>query len=91
MFVSNRNIALEIPHFSVLPFILPRSDLLVTLPAGSARLFNKNDEFAIYQLPVEFAAIDVTMHWHEDFDSDPGSRWLRDVFVEQMKDFGRAE
>jgi len=30
---------------------------------------------------VQFPAFDVSMTWHQRFHRDPGSEWLRSVFV----------
>lgn len=85
----DRPIALNIPHFSVLPSILARSDLAVTLPLRIARLFNENGQFSIYQLPVAIPAVEVTLHWHQDFEGDAGNRWMRQVIVDLLQEYGR--
>lgn len=88
----HRKIALDIPHFSVLPRILARSDLVATLPLRIASMFQGegHGEFAVYQLPVDMPTVEVTLHWHEDFDSDVGSRWLRDLIVNLLQQYGRT-
>jgi DNA-binding transcriptional LysR family regulator len=85
-----RKIALGIPHFSVLPRILARSDLAVTLPLRIAKLFNEGDQYAIYRLPVEIPPVDVTLHWHADFDNDQGGRWLRQLIIGLLQEYGRG-
>ncbi len=85
-----RQIALDIPHFSVLPRILERSDLAVTLPLRIAKLFNTEEQFSIYQLPIEIPAVEVTLHWHADFENDAGNRWLRQVIVDLLQEYGRT-
>lgn len=86
----HRNIALDIPHFSVLPRILERSDLAVTLPLRIARLFNEEGRFAIYQLPSDIPEVDVTLHWHADFENDASNSWLRQIIISQLQEYGRA-
>jgi DNA-binding transcriptional LysR family regulator len=85
----NRPIALEIPHFSVLPSILARSDLAVTLPLRIARLFNSAGQFAMYELPVAIPEVGVTLHWHADFEGDAGNRWMRQAIVDLLQEYGR--
>lgn len=84
-----RPIALDIPHFSVLPSILARSDLAVTVPSRIARLFNANGQFAVYELPIAIPAVEVTLHWHQDFAGDIGSRWMRQAITDLLQDYGR--
>lgn len=85
----HRKIALDIPHFSVLPRILARSDLAVTLPLRIARLFNEGGEFAMYELPLALPPAEVTLHWHPDFENDAGHRWLREVITDRVREYGR--
>ncbi len=86
----HRKIALDIPHFSVLPRILERSDLAVTLPLRIAKLFNENGLLVIYQLPANIPEVDVTLHWHQDFDRDMGGNWLRQLIVDLLQQYGRS-
>lgn len=85
----DRPIALDIPHFSVLPSILARSDLAVTLPLRIARLFNAQDQFSMYELPVTIPEVEVTLHWHQDFEGDAGNRWMRQAIVDLLQEYGR--
>lgn len=87
----HRPIALDIPHFSVLPSILARSDLAVTLPLRVARLFNAAEQFSMYELPVTIPEVEVTLHWHQDFEGDAGNRWMRQVIVDLLQEYGRRE
>lgn len=86
-----RNITLNIPHFSVLPRILQRSDLVVTLPLRIARLFNENNAFAMYELPVEMPHVDVEIYWHEDFENDNGGVWIRNLIIDQLREYGTQD
>ncbi len=79
-----RNIALRIPHFTVVPQIIRHTDWMVTLPRRIAVLFNKHDEFVIYPLPARIPEVEVTVHWHEAFDTDEGNRWFRTLIIETL-------
>ncbi|MDR3096522.1 MAG: LysR family transcriptional regulator [Paraburkholderia sp.] len=81
----DRKIALRVPHFSVVPQILRRTDWMVTLPRRVARFFNEHDQFVIYALPVEMPSVEVTVHWHETFDNDEGNRWFRELTIETLR------
>jgi DNA-binding transcriptional LysR family regulator len=74
-----RHIALELPHFVALPSVLAVTDLLATLPRRLAQIFNRDDGFQLYELPVKLPGAAVTMHWHENFDQDEGNVWLRNL------------
>src|SRR5919109_297915 len=77
-----RRIALRLPHFTVVPMVLERTDLLCTLPARVARVFERRGRLKSLAPPVAIPVADVAVHWHERFEPDPGNRWLREVVVE---------
>ena len=78
----NRRIALRVPHFMVVPMILERTNLVVTVPERVASVFERMGRFKTLALPFEVPRTDVRVHWHERFDQDPGNRWLRGVLLD---------
>jgi len=79
-------IALRVPHFTVVPIVLERTDLILTLPARVARVFEKRGRLKALPPPVPIPQAEVAVHWHERFEADPGNRWLRDLVVDLLSD-----
>jgi len=77
-----RRIALRVPHFTVVPMILARTDHMVIVPEGLMRAIARFGRFKSLKPPVDIPALDVKVHWHERFDQDPGIAWLRDVLLD---------
>jgi DNA-binding transcriptional LysR family regulator len=77
-----RRIALRVPHFTVVPMVLERSNLLLILPMKVARVYERQGRFKFLPLPVPIPPADVAAHWHERFERDPGNRWLREMIME---------
>lgn len=77
-----RRIALRVPHFTVVPMVLARTDLILTLPARVAAVYVRQGGFRSLPPPVPMPPAQVAVHWHERFSADPGNRWLRDQIVE---------
>ncbi len=77
-----RRIALRVPHFTVVPMVLERTDLILTLPARVARVYERRGKFKTMRPPVPITPAEVAVHWHERFEADPGNRWLRDQIIE---------
>ena len=77
-----RRIALRVPHFTVVPMVLERTDLVLILPSKVARVYERRGRFKSLPLPVPIPPADVAAHWHERFERDPGSRWLRETVAE---------
>jgi len=79
-------VALRVPHFTVAPMVLERTDLLLTLPARVARVFERGGKLKSLPVPLPIPVADVGVHWHERFEADPGNRWLREQVIELFSD-----
>ncbi|MCX7141146.1 MAG: LysR family transcriptional regulator [Proteobacteria bacterium] len=77
----NDRIAVRVPHFLVVPMILARTDLLVTVPSRVAAVFARFGNFKVLGLPVDMPSFEVRLHWHERFHQDPANRWLREAMA----------
>ncbi len=75
-------IVLRVPHFTVVPMVLERTDLILTLPARVARAFERRGRLKALPPPVPVPPANVAVHWHERFDADAGNRWLREQLAE---------
>jgi hypothetical protein len=87
-----RGFALDIPHFSVFPRILARTDLAAPLPLRIPRLFNDAGQVPIYEFPnaLPLALAEVTLHWRQDFENDTGHRWLCEAITDLAHEMGRG-
>jgi DNA-binding transcriptional LysR family regulator len=75
-------IAVRVPHFLVVPMILARTDLVVTVPSRVAEVFARLGHFKVLKLPLAMPSFEVRLHWHQRFNQDPANRWLRQVMTE---------
>ncbi|MFH1043704.1 MAG: LysR family transcriptional regulator [Pseudomonadota bacterium] len=75
-------IVARVPHFLVVPMILARTDLIVTVPSRVAAAFARLGNFKVLKLPLAMPGFEVRLHWHQRFDQDPANRWLREVMTE---------
>jgi DNA-binding transcriptional LysR family regulator len=81
-----QRIVLRVPHFTVVPMVLERTDLILTLPARVARVFEQRGRLKAMPPPVPVPPAEVAMHWHERFDADAGNRWLREQLASLFAD-----
>jgi DNA-binding transcriptional LysR family regulator len=77
---SRRRLALSIPHTTVLPMILERTDLMATIPKVFADKLLTNQALCTCPAPFPIEQNFVYQWWHRRNDSDPGNTWLRSLF-----------
>lgn len=77
-----RNVVLRVPHFVVIPMIVARTDLIVTLPSRVAEQIAKPMNLRLHPLPFRFPKFEVSLFWHPRFASDPPVAWLREQLAQ---------
>jgi DNA-binding transcriptional LysR family regulator len=74
-----RRVALTVPHVLVVPYLLPRSDLVATVGSRAAALFMRTGALTVYDAPLDIPAWRLSMLWSRQKAGDPGLTWLRKV------------
>jgi DNA-binding transcriptional LysR family regulator len=69
-------VAVSVPHFMALPFLLRDTDLVATLPVRVARRAVADGSLVMLDPSLEPNVIDVEMVWHGRADADAGLAWL---------------
>ena len=82
-----RRVALSIPHFMSVPFVVMESDLIATVPEAVAESFARMAGLRVAPLPLPMASVDLKQYWHARFHRDPANQWLRAMF---LGEFGTA-
>lgn len=80
-----RNVALTVPHFLSMPFIVQDSDLICTLPQRMAHLYAEQLQLKSYKVPLRMPNFPVYLLWHQSADRDAGHRWLREQIIAACK------
>ena len=76
---KRRHVAMKVPHFLGGPFIVAKSDLLLTTPRAVAMAAAEYLPLRILPFPFELPDYGIIMTWHDRFTKDPGHRWLREL------------
>ena len=71
-----RNIMLELPHFSVLQDVVSSSELLVTLPSRAAKVYERNSEVNVFELPFAVKPFNVSVNWYNHRDDLEARTWF---------------
>ncbi len=90
-----RHIRARVANFASVPRMVAASDALATVPLGVVVHAPLRDKLRIHTPPIELQPIVGRMFWHERFDSEPGTNWLRGLLREVAGDIrdelGRAQ
>lgn len=71
-----RQIILELPHFSVLQDVISSSELLVSIPSRAARVYARNSEVNVFELPFSVKAFNVSVNWYNHHDDIDARTWF---------------
>lgn len=82
MIVHARNIALTVPHFSVLPMIVEQGALVATLSRRLAETQARSCKVTLCEPPLSLGKRSTRMLWHERSEVDPGAKFFRDLVRE---------
>ena len=80
----SRDISLRAQHFLVAPYIVEQSDLAITTTKG----FAVDRDLAWRELPFESEPLILHLYWHEAKDSDPSTKWMKDLM---LKTYGKLQ
>jgi DNA-binding transcriptional LysR family regulator len=72
-----RKIALNVPHWLVVPHVLKQTDLLAVMPGHLAMTLMDND-LQMFDVPFRSEPFSWMMYWHRRNDRSNPNRWLRD-------------
>lgn len=79
-----RNIALRVPNYLGIAFVIEQTDMLVTIPERLAQVLEGRGKFQAFPVPFDLPDYAVKQHWHERYHHDPGNRWLRRVISDLL-------
>lgn len=71
-----RRIEIVAPSFTLVPMLLPGTELIATLPARLARMAQRWLPITIRLLPFDAPTFHEQVQWHSDRNEDAALRWL---------------
>jgi DNA-binding transcriptional LysR family regulator len=74
---KERHVALVLPHFLVMPFLIASSDLVLTLAERIARTYAHLLRIALFEPPLRLPGFTIGFYWHQRDLHDPALAWFR--------------
>ncbi|MBD2859614.1 LysR family transcriptional regulator [Spongiibacter sp. KMU-158] len=78
---QQREIALRIPHYSLLPQVIASTDYLAAVP----RIMVSGWQLHHCPLPFPVPPLEMHLFWHKNSDHDPLNQWLRELITNLLK------
>lgn len=72
-----RRVVLRVPSFLGVARIVAQTDFLVVVPRLLGMALAAQEQVQVLEPPIRLPRYKVKQHWHERFNADPGSVWLR--------------
>jgi DNA-binding transcriptional LysR family regulator len=76
-----RRVVLGVPHFSAAPFVVAKSNLVLTVPERVAHLFSAALQLQVVEPPVPVPGFAMYLFWHQRHHLDPAHVWLRTQII----------
>ena len=73
-----RNVMVESSYFSLIPYMLTQTDLVLTTGRQFMRYYEKTLPLKIFAVPIKFPPMRFYQLWHERVHQAPEHKWLRD-------------
>ena len=87
----HRRLALVVPEFMTLPFVIAGSDLVATIPSRLAERFARMCPLRIMPTPVPVDPYPIRMFWHEHSHAEPANLWFRRAVIQLFSSVRQIE
>lgn len=81
----HRNVVVESAYFGLIPYMLTRSDLVLTTGRQFMRFYEKNLPLKTFKVPIAFPSMRFYQLWHERVHHAPEHKWLRELISTTAK------
>lgn len=85
-----RRVVLRVPSFLSVARIVAQTEFLVIVPRLLGLAVASQERVQLLEPPLPLPSYKVKQHWHERFNADPGSVWLRKTMFELFSNFTGA-
>jgi DNA-binding transcriptional LysR family regulator len=77
---ERRVIGLEVSHFLLFPYIVAKTDMIITTTSRNAKIFQQSLPIRTLPVPLDIPTVPIKQLWHERTHNSPAHQWLRAQF-----------
>jgi len=85
-----RNIVMRVPNYFNIPYIIPSTELICTLPRQLAQEFAERFDLNLFPAPIPDWNVSIFLLWYHNQHHDPGHKWLRELIVSICEEIGSS-
>jgi DNA-binding transcriptional LysR family regulator len=86
---AGAQVVAQVASFHGVAALVTQTELIAIVPERLARAVSRMVDVYVFQPPLPLPTIEVLVHWHDRYHSDPGNVWLRELclrlFAEKKK------
>lgn len=75
----HRNVVVESAYFGLIPYMLTRTNLVLTTGKQFLRFYEKNLPLKAFKVPISFPKMRFYQLWHDRVHHAPEHKWLREL------------
>jgi DNA-binding transcriptional LysR family regulator len=79
-------VALQVTKFSVLPYLVQRSELVAIVPEHAGRTYASNHPVRLLDLPFTLEPLDIALYAKPERSRSPGQQWLDEFLRHHLSD-----
>jgi DNA-binding transcriptional LysR family regulator len=83
--IPPENIICRVPIFIAAAIVAKHTNAVATLPLSIATVLAEDLNLEIIRPPIKLPKIEIFQYWHNRFNGEPASRWIRSVFAELFR------
>ncbi|MEZ4740871.1 MAG: LysR family transcriptional regulator [Bdellovibrionota bacterium] len=80
-----RTIRMSITEFSIAPWLILGTDLIVTLPERAAMTAStQHKDLIIHECPLNIDPVNIYLSWHERLNNSSPHKWLKQLIIDTL-------
>jgi DNA-binding transcriptional LysR family regulator len=87
---KRRHVTLRVPYYLLAPYILERTDYVLTLSAGGARILSGMARLRVVEPPIKLPALKFSQIWNSRLNDNHAHIWLRKTIASICEKAGSA-
>jgi DNA-binding transcriptional LysR family regulator len=82
-----RNVAVAVEHFSIIPEYIEGTDRIATLHESLARQLARRYDLRVFPVPIDLPPLNMVVQWNRGREKDAATQWMLGILLEVARRF----